>query len=218
MMKRLCFDIINEKAPEVEGTIKITLNHPVDFLYYTDDIMLGSFSDSYNIPSHCRNIMKDLVNRNLWVRGIFISDFNLEKGMCNPDYTCLEKDLHLKVNIEELKSVKNKIVSEAKTIDPSCPIESRDIWIDVPKSPNSDEVSQVQIRKSHTLTDSVSLTDVFPISAWIAAYKAQKWKSHIFCKKEYQRVVYEASRKLLAEKYEMEVQVYTRNICKIERE
>ena len=216
MIKRLCFDLINEKITDVEGAINIKIDHPIDFLKYTDEIILSSYSSSYNIPEHSKQIIKDLVNRNLWVRGIFVSDFNLEDGKCNPTYTSLEEDLHFPENVKELKDFKEKIISEVKSIDSSCPIESRDIWIDVPKAPNADEVNRVKIKKSHASIESVSLTEVFPIAAWIDAYKAQKWRSHVFCKKEYQSIVYNACKKVMKDSFKMEIQTFTKNFCKID--
>jgi HD superfamily phosphohydrolase len=216
MIKRLCFDLMEEEMPDAPDRIKIKLSHPVDFLKYTDEVLLSSYSDLYNIPHHSKTIINELINRSLWVRGNFVSDFNLEKGSCHPSYTSLEEDLHVPENIKELKAFKEKIISEVKSIDRTCPIESRDIWIDVPKAPNADEVSRVKIKKSHSSSESVPLIDVFPIAAWIDAYKAQKWKSHIFCKKGYQNIIYEASKKVFLDTYKMEIQPYTKSFCKIE--
>ncbi len=216
MIKRLCFDIIQEKVTQKPGMINLILDHPVDFLKFTDEVLLSSYSDSYNIPAHAKEVIKDLINRNLWVRGIFVSDFNLEEGKCNSSYTCLEEDLHEPENIKDLKDFKEKIISQAKSDNVGCTLETRDIWIDVPKPPNANEVSRVKIKKSHASQESVDLSDVFPIAAWIAAYKAQKWKSHIFCRKGFQNLVYEASKRVIYDSYKMDIQSYTKTFCKIE--
>lgn len=215
MLKRLCFDIINEKTVEIAGSISIKLNHPVDFLKYSDEVILSSYADSYNIPAHAKSIIADLLNRNLWVRSNFVSDFNLEDCKCNPNYTSLEEDLHFAENVKELKDFKREIINAAMSLDSSIHIELRDIWIDVPKPPNADEANRVKIKKNHKSEESVSLVEVFPITAWIDAYKAQKWRSHIFCRKEHQSVIHEASTKVIYDSFKMKIQPYTKNFCKI---
>jgi uncharacterized protein len=216
MLKRLCFDIIEDKTIRTENSISIKLEHPVDFLKYTDDILINNYFGSQYISENSRNMMKSIVSRNLWVRGMLVSGFNIEGEEINSEYKNLERDLHFAENIKDLMDFKERIINEVKRISSETKIETRDIWIDVPKTPNADEANKFKIKKSHTSTEPpLSLSDVFPISAWIDTYKAKKWRSHIFCKKDHQELVYKASVKVLDEVYNIKIQEYTSDFCKI---
>ncbi|MCJ7449700.1 MAG: HD domain-containing protein [Bacteroidales bacterium] len=216
MLKRLCFDIIKDKHQNNKNAITIKLEHPVDFLKYTDDILVNSCSEEYSISGNSKAMIENIYSRNLWVRGMLVSGFNIEGEEIHSDYLRLEFDLHCDKNIQELKDLKEKIIKEIKLISPSTIIETRDIWIDVPKPPNADEALKLGLKKSHTSTElPLPLSDVFPISAWIDTYKARRWRSHIFCRKEHQQLVYKASKKVLSEIFKIEIQEYTSSFCKI---
>ena len=198
-------------------SVNIILEHPVDFLKYSDEVILNSYSELFNISTNSKLVIKNLLNRKLWHRGMIVSEFNIENDELDRNYVNLEVDLHLKTEQQYLIDIKDKIINEVRKIDPSAKIEHRDIWIDVPKPPSDKEAKELKIKRSHTSNENpLPLLDVFPLADWIEAYKAFKLRSHIFCWKEHQKIIYSACKNVLLDTFNLKVLDFTSNLCKID--
>jgi HD superfamily phosphohydrolase len=221
MIKRLCFDIISESnnTTTKNNTFSIKLEHPTDFLYYTDETILNNLFTSFQNKKIVKKTINDLLYRNLWVRAQMLSNINTEEK--NPDdrqrieFMGLEKDLHDPENVSDLKNIKNLIIKEANRIYNSNKISERDIWIDTPSSPSVKEAKEFIIKKKHNVEEGISFPEVFPLDHWVDAYKANKWRAHIFCKRDIQKTIFEASKKILEEKFGITISSFTEDFCKI---
>jgi len=214
LIKRLCFDIKKETESSCKTAIK--LEHPTDYLYYTDENILNSSFSFYTNSPPVKKIIKSLINRNLWVRAQLISCFNTDMEQLPTDILQLERDLHRDVNIKKLKLIKEKIIKHILDIEPESDISIHDIWIDIPYPPSADEAKQIEVKKKIHLNESIQLSNIFPLEQWIDAYKRSKLKGHVFCDKKYQKRVYEASCAVFKDIFEYTTQDFTKDFIKIE--
>lgn len=214
LLKRLCFDI--KKDPIKNSTNTIKLDHPTDYLYYTDEVILNSQNYNYTRSSTIQDTMNSLLNRNLWVRAQLISCFNTTLDQIPTDILQLERDLHLQANIEKLVDLKHKIVEKAIQINPTSKLTINDFWIDIPFAPSADEAKHIQVKKKNNINDSIQLSDIFPLEQWVDAYKRSKLKGHIFCYKVFQKEVYNASCLALKEAFGYRTKGFTKNFIKVE--
>lgn len=214
MVKRFCFDI-KKDAISSSGRISIRLDHPVDFLKYTDEVILSSFIEQYDNSSEVKQFISSILQRRLWVRAQMISCFNTNLNILPIPFLQLERDIHLKENIDKLNDIKQKIIDRVKKLNPGNPIRRRDIWIDVPFPPSSDEPKQIKVKKRSNLNQVIQLSDVFPLEQWVDAYKTSKLRAHIFCARRFQSVVYTASSEILKEVYNIRPKPFTKDFCKI---
>lgn len=214
LIKRLCFNIIKDKKTVGKKTIE--LEHPTDFLYYTDENILNSSYDHYNNSIESKEIIKSLLDRNLWVRAQMISCFNTDLTNIPIEILQLERDLHHPKNIAKLQYLKDKIIDTIKLKDPSSDISSQDIWIDIPFPPTADEPKQIKIKKSREINDLIELADIFPLEQWIDAYERSKLKGHVFCNLKYQKVVFNASREVFKVLYKVNIKDFTQDFLKVE--
>ncbi len=216
MIKRLCFNIMHESDKNVEDYPFIKLEHPIDFLQYTDETILNSLIDYYQNCDKSKKIIKDLLNRNLWIRAQMVSSFNIEEEDLNIEFKQIENDLYDESNIEELKRIKNMIIKKVKKFDPSVDINEEDIWIDTPPPPTVDqETENLAIKKNRKIEQSIPLMDIVPLDHWITAYDINKWRAHIFCKRQFQELVYRASKDVLKSEYSITISKITEAFCKI---
>lgn len=93
LIKRLCFDIKKDTEKTSKSIFKF--NHPTDYLYYTDEIILNSLNRNYEESQSVKKIINSLINRNLWVRGQMISCFNTTMEQIPTAILQLERDLHI---------------------------------------------------------------------------------------------------------------------------
>ncbi|PKM80489.1 MAG: hypothetical protein CVU89_13125 [Firmicutes bacterium HGW-Firmicutes-14] len=90
------------------------------------------------------------------------------------------------------------------------------IWVDMPSPPNFKEAIKCPIRSIGEKKGYISLRDVFPVDDWVRAFTENKWKGYIFTRPEYREVVYEASKDVLKEVFGIEVNEFSRLLCKME--
>lgn len=193
---------------EIKKSANIHLNHPVDFLNYTDADLI-KFSCYEGVYKKNANLLNYFISRRILMKRALVISRPFIKG--------LEENKSMKIRFEKLISdcrynqeeLKKKIVKIAnkylKSIYEKNPdinhLNINHIIIDVPKPLTMEESLGTTVPIDTSVlgeTEEVEIDEIFPIKRWAEGYNAIKWRGHIFCYSEYQEAVNRASRALLA--------------------
>jgi HD superfamily phosphohydrolase len=175
------------------------LKKATDFLWLTDDIIFAeALKRKGDDPLH--KMIHDILYRRLFVRALTISSDTVEEAEENPDYWALrELNAKTKAEHETSRQLAERIWEEAGK-----PHTKHHIWIDLPHDPPTSEPDRVYVRYPVRETPGYSLrklSDLFPLNYWVQLYTQHKWRGHVFCPKDCQQQVYEASKKVIGENY-----------------
>jgi uncharacterized protein len=212
MLKRLCIYIIKEQ--ETKQSV-VSLSHPVDFLKYTDEIILTNNFELFNYSSNVNKYLKALIYRQLWIRAQIVSTLNIEEDFISDKILRLEVDLSKKPSASELVRLKTDILSKVKLMDPDSNIRIEDFWVDMPSIPSYSEIIGLSIKMGFNDESSILFPNFYKFSDWLDSVIHAKIKMHIFCDSEYQAVIYNASSHVLKEKYNVTIKPFTKNLIKL---
>lgn len=182
MLKGLC-EYIKHNNLKVSGR---TLEHPVDFLYLTDEQVLNpNASDDKTF----KRLVNNILDRVLLHRGVVIC-----KDTVNNFEDCFEYKLVKlsRSSPNDLLKLRSDIFYAMKEKD--CILQ--EILIDIPQLPSLREAAQTYTSVSLEQTPEL-INKIFPVDGWLRAYGSRKWRGHVFCPESMQKEVDKAARKVL---------------------
>lgn len=95
-------------------------------------------------------------------------------------------------------------------------IPANQLWVDVPREPEFDEAMKWPIISSGSESGYVSLRSVMPVDDWVRAFAENKWQGYVFTRPEYRAVVHQASTVAFREVFGIELNEYSRILCKMD--
>lgn len=180
-----------------------------DFLHFTDD-------DIYTLGAHedivVRRLATDLRNRRLPMRALVLS----RKTTGSDPKNILEVAMVLdkKDGLDILK----KAISAAAHEKLGKDVPEEEIWIDLQPGPNFKEATLCPIKSIGEEQNYIKLHEVLPVDDWVQAFSQVKWSGYIFTRPEYRETVYEASKIVLEAAFDIELNIFSRFLCKIDEE
>ena len=195
----LVSDLIDELSHNGDGHIKI--NHPLDFLKYTDSDIFSSFLDG---PTARYKIIKNKIfNRDLPKRC-----FVLNKEFVNN----LKSDHDVKMNWDKLlynlrgmpnkiNKIRTDIVDIIKSYPGGKDVTINDLYVVFPKVPNMDEPAHGPVLGSDG--ELYAMGDFFDLEGWKKTYDMKKIRGYFYASLPYKDLAFKAVESYLKKKYNL---------------
>jgi HD superfamily phosphohydrolase len=195
----LVHDIVMELLDHENERIKI--DHPTDFLRYTDYDLFSSFNEG--TTERFNRIRDKINNRDLPKRCLVLN----KESVIN-----LSSDYQVKRNwrslLEDLRglptrriAIREQIVNEIKK-EPGCDgFSIDDIYFNFPKAPSFDEAVHGPVK---TFNGNIAaMSDFFDLEGWKTTYDLKKLKGYFFVTEKYKEVASRVIEKYLEVKYNL---------------
>ena len=114
---------------------------------------------------------------------------------------------------KEIQELICNIVDESKKENIS--INEDEIWVDIPAAPKFKEAPNTLIKLYKNGSNCITLNDVFPSNEWAKAFSENKWQGYIFTINENIKKISDISKKVLKNKYGIDINDFSDSICKI---
>ena len=202
---RSLIDHAKRKQLEIRGTY---LESAADFLYLTDDDIYSLAGQKLGLVSR---FASDLCYRRLPKRALVISRKTSD--------TNIEEFIEL-VRVGRHKSIMEKLIEaiSLKTEELGNKVPVEEIWLDLQPGPNFKEAIECPIKSIGEELGYIRLHNVLPVDDWVKAFSQVKWCGYVFTKPENQEIVYEASKQVISDAFEITLNKYARILCKIEED
>ncbi|MDR2569661.1 MAG: hypothetical protein LBD23_05105 [Oscillospiraceae bacterium] len=152
--------------------------------------------------------VKSLCNRKLPMRTVAVSAKSIDKRDSFSDLASFLEDNEFS-DVETQNILKEAIAEVAKEKNPD--ILPQDIYIDFPKLPNFKEASTCLIKDTD---ETITLRKVFPMEDWVKAFSENKYRGYIFTKNEYREDVFESTREVFQEAFQVDLLPLAKALCK----
>jgi len=183
-------ELLRQRNMKINGR---NLVKATDFLWLTDDVFFGEALKRCK-DHDLHKMIHDILYRRLFVRALTISkDTVLSKGQPYHDLRSLNHNSML----QERRRVAELIWKKAGK-----PHTKHHVWIDLPPDPPTGEADSTYVRTASG--ELRKLSDLFPIQYWAQLYNNHKWRGHVFCPPSCQQEVYNASKSVLKEEFDLD--------------
>lgn len=176
---RTCEAMINSVMEFIKSKklIKFPLDHPVDYLYYTDHDFISLLKD-LNQP-FIKDVLSGIVNRNLYMRAFSVCCSTVEEWSTSVPYEIVE--------LCQSEYYRNKLRQDIWRIIPlkikrKYSLSEYNIQISFPELPSREKDETLNgyvIDKA--AGNLVVLSEFFPVNEWLNVYINYKYKGYIFC-------------------------------------
>jgi hypothetical protein len=191
-----------------------------DFLFMTDVDILGEAGR--NPDSTVRELIGNLINRNLYKRALIISMNTFER----PDSeTGSEEEAKLNLVHKLAFSTKDiqgtekyRRLAELIWEVAGKPGRSEEVWLDFPSKPKLEDLSKTFINIGKQNDPEFKLLGEFiPMEQWAKQYVLNKWRGHVFCRPEHVEKISKAALSVLASKFQVKFNPYARTLCNLQK-
>lgn len=201
---RACESMVHSLAEYMKETNykKITLKHPVDYLYYNDwEFMkiLGQENDPF-----IKDIISSIMNRNLYMRAFSICKSTVKDGGSIKYY--LNDLTH---NSKYRKKIQEEIWDNIPSnIRNKYRVFKSNIQLSFPKipDPQKDETLRARVidRATHKL---IELNKYVPVNEWLNGFFNHKYRGYVFCPhfEELREHVFNASKKVFQQTVKIDI-------------
>jgi len=202
-------DLIMKLKSETIKLNGVSFSSTADFLHLTDD-------DIYTLAGHENKVIRylatNLRNRRLPMRALVLS----RKTTGTDPKSILKAVITLDRNggLDILK----KAISAAAKEKLGKDVPEEEIWIDLQPGPNFKEATLCPIKSMGEKQNFIKLHEVLPVDDWVQAFSQVKWSGYVFTRPEYRETVYEASKIVLEEAFDIKLNDFSRFLCKIDEE
>jgi HD superfamily phosphohydrolase len=144
----------------------------LDFLETTDGTLLADAET--NQDSHLRELLQNLLDRNLLKRALVISQSTVEGAEDSRNWQKFTELANpTPENAKMMRRIAVEIWRQAKK-----PCSKYQVWLDVPKLPSLNSANYTFVRQPGE--DAIRLTELFPMGPWAKQYGQHAWKAHVF--------------------------------------
>lgn len=193
--------MIKEKGIPVRG---VRFNSAADFLYLTDD-------DIYTLTSHedpkIKNLAINLTNRRLPKRALVLS----RKTTAQDPADLLGLVKACERDMISLRKAISKV-----TATNGEPVSADEVWIDLRDGPSFEEAVLCPIKSIGEKGDYIELREVLPVGDWVKAFSQVKWTGYVFSYPNDRKAVYNATKELLRNVFNIELNEFAWKLCKVE--
>jgi len=204
-MFKAIFEYVNENpASNIKG---LRFNKVFDFLHSTDAAILGEAET--NPDPALRELLQNLLNRNLLKRALVISQSTVEGAEDSDNWQKFTElaDPRLE-NAETMRAIALEIWEQAKK-----PCSKYMVWLDVPKLPSLQSADRTFVCQSGQ--QPIRLTKLFPMGAWAKQYGQYAWKAHVFAPSdvEIRQKIGKAARDVLEGVFSIKLNALASSLC-----
>lgn len=191
-----------------------------DFLYLTD---FDVFSEAErHTDATVREMLQNLVNRQLYKRALVISMNTFERGGTDKGTEESEKlSLVYKVAFvtkDPTGARKHRELAEKIWEAAGKPGLKEEVWLDFPSAPKLKDLSLTFINVGRQDTPEFKrLSEFVPLDQWGKQYVLNKWRGHVFCRPKYVEEVSRAAESVLSSEFRVKFTPYARTLCNLSK-